>query len=116
MEDNRREFFRVSFVRTIDGKLVVPEGGEVLIDISNLSAGGVVFDGYFDIALREKVLCRFELLDEPFELEGHIIRKLAKDYSFEYAVEFLAGQRAVPKLFQQLNTYQIRKRRSLLND
>ncbi|MBU9672580.1 PilZ domain-containing protein [Planococcus sp. CP5-4] len=116
MGDNRREFFRVSFIRAIDGKVVVPEREEVLVDISSLSAGGLVFTAYLDFALHEQVICSFELLDEPFELEGKIIRKLAKEHNFEYAVQFNAGQRSVSKLFQQLNTYQIRKRKSVLND
>lgn len=116
MSDNRREFFRVSFVRAISGKVATPEKHEALVDISSLSAGGLVFTAYFEFVLHEKVICYFELLDEPFQLEGTIIRKIVKEYGFEYAVQFTAGQSISSKLFQQLNTYQIRKRRSLLND
>jgi len=116
VSDNRREFFRVSFVRAITGKVGLSEKEEVLVDISSLSAGGLVFEAYLDFALYEQVICSFELLGEPFQLEGKIIRKVAKEHNFEYAVQFNAGQRSVSKLFQQLNTYQIRKRKSVLND
>jgi c-di-GMP-binding flagellar brake protein YcgR len=116
VSDNRREFFRVSFVRAISGKIANPEKHEALVDISSLSAGGLVFTAYFEFALHEKVLCSFELLDEPFQLEGTVIRKRAKEYDWEYAVQFTAGQKTSSQLFKQLNTYQIRKRKSVLND
>ncbi|MFC4711643.1 PilZ domain-containing protein [Planococcus dechangensis] len=116
MDDNRREFFRVSFIRAISGKVVVPEQEEVLVDIGNMSAGGLVFTASLDFALYEQVLCNFELLDEEFQLEGRIVRKLVKEPYFEYGVEFKIGQHISSRLFQQLNTYQIRKRKSVLND
>ncbi|MGM0898402.1 MAG: PilZ domain-containing protein [Bacillota bacterium] len=116
MSDNRREFFRVSFVRAISGKVAIPEKEEVLVDIFNLSAGGLVFTASLDFALHEKVLCNFVLLDEEFLLQGRIVRKLEKDPYFEYGVQFAIDQPTSSKLFQQLNTYQIRKRRSVLSD
>lgn len=116
MSDNRREFFRVSFVRALSGKVAMPEQEDVLVDIFNLSAGGLVFTASLDFALYEQVLCEFDLLDEEFVLEGRIVRKLEKEPYFEYGVQFSIDQDTSSKLFKQLNTYQIRKRRSALND
>lgn len=116
MTENRREFFRVSFARSISGKVAVPEKEEVLVDIFNLSAGGLVFTASLDFALHENVLCHFELLDEEFTLEGKIVRKLEKEPYFEYGVQFAINQQTSSKLFQQLNAYQIRKRKSVLSE
>lgn len=116
MSENRREFFRVSFVRSIIGKVEVPEQGEAFVDISNLSAGGLVFKAGIDFALHEKLLCNFELLEEEFSLEGRIVRKGYREPYFEYGVKFSIDQEQSSKLFQLLNTYQIRKRKGIPRD
>ncbi|MGI2328544.1 PilZ domain-containing protein [Planococcus sp. YIM B11945] len=111
MNENRREFFRVGFNRSIDGTVVIAGREALPVDIYDVSVNGLRFFTSIDIPLLEKVECRFEILDSGFQLEGSIIRKSKTSDDMEYGVEFTVDQGTSSHLFKQLNYYQIRQRK-----
>lgn len=116
MSENRREFFRVSFNQALSGKVSVYGGSFLPIQIYDVSAGGLVFSSPLNLPIGESVCCSFELLEKDFLLEGAIVRKATGVDVVECGVEFSVSQGASSELFKQLNYYQIRQRKSLLED
>lgn len=110
MSENRREFFRVIFDRTINGEISVNR--EILpIKIDNVSVGGLEFNLPLDIAMNQKVKCGFNILEVSFSIDASIVRKTAKVNYFSYGVVFDINQETSSLLFKQLNFYQIRQRK-----
>lgn len=106
---NRREFFRVYFNEPMDGEIVVDEE-TIPINIVNMSAGGVGFVTPRDLSEEANVNVSFSILEKPFQIAGHIKRKLNKS-TFEYGVEFEMDLKTSSELFQHLNFYVIRNRK-----
>lgn len=111
MSENRREYFRVNFERTIAGQIIMQGGDSMYISIDNLSVKGLGFSSSIEIPLHAKVECRFEILDSPFELIGSIIRKSRNTDDITYGIDFVVDKEKSSHLFKQLNTYQIRQRK-----
>jgi len=112
MSENRREFFRVTFDQTIEGKLTMLPGREdMYINIENASVTGLKFFSSVDIPLLQKVECSFEVMDCAFLLNGSIIRKMVNDIVYEYGVGFDIDQDTSSLLFKQLNFHMIRQRK-----
>ncbi len=111
MSENRREYFRVNFDRTIAGEIIMPGGDSMYISIDNLSVKGLGFSSSIEIPLHAKVECRFEILDSPFQLVGSIIRKSRNTDDITYGIDFVVNKEKSSQLFKQLNTYQIRQRK-----
>lgn len=111
MNENRREFFRVSFGRSIEGKILTESGEVWPIEIDDISVKGLRFGSYMDISLGKKMEYDFEILGYSFLLEGLIIRKEKKNERFEYGSTFSLDQNMASELFKQLNYYQIRQRK-----
>ncbi len=116
MSENRREFFRVNFERSLSGQLLVHGGESMFLSIDNLSVKGLGFSSSIEIPLLAKVECRFEILDIPFTMDGSIIRKSRKTDEIEYGIDFVVDKEKSSQLFKQLNAYQIRQRRGMLID
>ena len=112
MSENRREFFRVNFQRSLSGQLLVHGGESMFLSIDNLSVKGLGFSSSIEIPLHARVECRFEILDTPFQIVGSIIRKSRKTDEIEYGIDFEVDKEKSSLLFKQLNTYQIRQRRA----
>ena len=111
MSENRREYFRVNFERTIAGQIIMQGGDSMYISIDNLSVKGLGFSSSIEIPLHAKVECGFEILDSPFELIGSIIRKSRNTDDITYGIDFVVDKEKSSHLFKQLNTYQIRQRK-----
>jgi len=111
MTENRREFFRVSFDKTVNGEIILSDGDSMFIYLDNLSVKGLGFKSSVELPLLTKVECRFEIVDIPFIIEGSIIRKSRKSYEIEYGVGFKTDKDTSSKLFKELNNYQIRQRK-----
>lgn len=111
MSENRREYFRVNFERSLNGELLINGGDSMHINIDNLSVKGLGFISSIEIPLHVKVECRFEILDSPFQLEGSIIRKVRNTDEITYGIDFVVDKETSSQLFKQLNTYQIRQRK-----
>ena len=111
MSENRREYFRVNFERSLSGEISIHGGDSMYINIDNLSVKGLGFISSVDIPLHVKVECRFEVLDSPFQLEGQIIRKSRNTNEITYGIDFEVDKEISSQLFKQLNTYQIRQRK-----
>lgn len=111
MSENRREYFRVNFDRTIAGQIIMQGGDSMYISIDNLSVKGLGFSSSIEIPLQAKVDCRFEILDSPFQLVGSIIRKSRNTDDITYGIDFVEDKEKSSDLFKQLNTYQIRQRK-----
>lgn len=111
MSENRREYFRVNFERTIAGQIIMQGGDSMYISIDNLSVKGLGFSSSVEIPLHAKVECRFEILDSPFQLVGSIIRKSRNTDDITYGIDFVEDKEKSSDLFKQLNTYQIRQRK-----
>ncbi|MGB6409090.1 MAG: PilZ domain-containing protein [Planococcus donghaensis] len=116
MSENRREFFRVTFNQALSGKVSVYGGNFLPVEIYDVSAGGLVFSSMLNLPLGESVRCSFEILDSPFILEGSIVRKATGVDVVECGVEFAVNQGVSSELFKQLNYYQIRQRKSFVDD
>lgn len=117
MNENRREFFRVGFEGLIDGEIRRAGWEEAMpIEIENVSAGGLAFYSPEEIPLDEKVECLFNIMGQPFLLEGWIVRKSRKMVMNEHGVEFKVDQGTSSELFKQLNYYQIRQRKGDLTE
>jgi len=116
MSENRREFFRVTFNQALNGKVSVYGDKFLPVEIYDVSAGGLVFSSTLNIPLGESVRCSFEILDSPFMLEGSVVRKATGVDVVECGVEFAVNQGASSELFKQLNYYQIRQRKSFIDD
>jgi hypothetical protein len=116
MNENRREFFRVFFGCSIEGKVLTETGETWPIEIEDISVKGLRFVSSTDIQPDRKLDYQFDILDSSFLLEGSIIRKAIKNDQFEYGVTFSLDQNMASRLFQQLNYYQIRQRRGYLVD
>lgn len=117
MSENRREFFRVTFNKTIDGKLtMLPERDVMHVNIENISVTGLKFLSSVDIPLLQKVECSFEVMDCAFLLDGSIIRKTGNHVEYEYGVGFDIDQDTSSLLFKQLNFHMIRQRRGREED
>jgi hypothetical protein len=114
MNENRREFFRVFFNQSIEGQLAINGGEPFPIEIDDISVKGLKFLSDIDIPMQEKVICSFEIMDDPFVLEGAIVRKRDEEKGFEYGVGFSLDQSMSSHLFKQLNFYQIRQRKGIL--
>jgi hypothetical protein len=114
MSENRREFFRVNFERSLSGQLLVHGGESMFLSIDNLSVKGLGFSSSIEIPLLAKVECRFEILDVPFQMDGSIIRKSRKVDEIEYGIDFVVDKEKSSQLFKQLNAFQIRQRRGSL--
>lgn len=110
MSENRREFFRVIFDRTINGDITI-NGENLPIKIDNVSVGGLEFNSPIDISMDQKLECSFNILESFFKIDGSIVRKAAKSNYFGYGVVFDIDQETSSLLFKQLNFYQIRQRK-----
>ena len=110
MSENRREFFRVIFDRTINGEISVNREN-LPIKIDNISVGGLEFNSPTDIAMNQRVECRFNILEVSFSIDASIVRKATKNNYFAYGAVFETDQETSSLLFKQLNFYQIRQRK-----
>ncbi|WP_075619412.1 PilZ domain-containing protein [Paenisporosarcina indica] len=110
MSENRREFFRVIFDRTISGEVSI-YGKNLPIKIDNVSVGGLEFNSPIDIPMHQKVECSFNILEVSFSIDASIVRKATKNTYFAYGVVFDIDQETSSLLFKQLNFYQIRQRK-----
>lgn len=116
MNENRREFFRVFLHGAVGGKIAIAGGEFQPIDIEDISVNGLRFLYEENIPMDEKVAFSFEILDKPFFLEGTIVRKQAVEDKTEYGAGFDIDQPTASHLFKQLNYYQIRQRKGVLED
>jgi hypothetical protein len=111
MSENRREYFRVNFNQSISGQMLIRGEDSMYINIDNVSVKGLGFISSVEIPLLEKVECRFEILDNPFQMEGSIIRKSRNLNDIAYGIDFVDDKAKSSQLFKQLNAYQIRQRK-----
>ncbi len=111
MIENRREFFRVVFRKSISGKLSYNGEAPMHIYIDDISVSGLRFTTSIEIPLHQKVECTFDIIEETFALKGLIIRKSRFGDDIEYGINFEIDQDVASHLFKQLNHYQIRQRR-----
>ncbi|MFD1862089.1 PilZ domain-containing protein [Planococcus chinensis] len=116
MNENRREFFRVFLQGAVGGKIAIGGGELQPIDIEDISVKGLRFLYEENIPMDEKVAFSFEILDKPFFLEGTIVRKQQVGDKTEYGAGFEIDQPTASHLFKQLNYYQIRQRKGVLED
>lgn len=116
MSENRREFFRVVFNQALSGKVSVYGGNFLPVEIFDVSAGGLVFSSPLNLPIGESVSCSFELLEKDFLIEGSIVRKATGSDVVKCGVEFSVNQGTSSELFKQLNYYQIRQRKSFVDD
>lgn len=116
MSENRREFFRVIFHESVNGKIIRLGIAPMAVDVDNISVMGMRFTSPVDIPLKEKVECSFEILENPFLVEGTIVRKASRRDTIEYGIGFNIDQETSSLLFKQLNYYQIRQRKGNSRD
>lgn len=114
MSENRREYFRVNFIESLNGELVLPEGDTMFVSIDNLSVKGMGFNSSVEIPLYARVGCRFEILDSPFLMEGSIVRKSREATEIQYGIDFEDDREKSTQLFKLLNTYQIRQKKGIV--
>lgn len=116
MSNNRREFFRVIFHESVNGKITRLGEAAMPVVVDNISVMGMRFTSPVNIPIDEKVKCSFDILDSSFLLEGKIVRKSTKPDRIEYGIGFNIDQETSSHLFKQLNYYQIRQRKGHLMD
>lgn len=116
MKENRREFFRVFLHGAVGGKMAIAGGEFQPIDIEDISVKGLRFFYEENIPLDEKIAFSFEILEIPFYLEGTIVRRQQVEGKTEYGAGFDIDQPTSSHLFKQLNYYQIRQRKGILED
>ena len=114
MSENRREYFRVNFNKSLNGELVFSEGDTMFVSIDNLSVKGMGFNSSVEIPLYERVECRFEILDIPFLMDGSIVRKSREATEIQYGIDFEEDREKSSQLFKLLNTYQIRQKKGIV--
>jgi c-di-GMP-binding flagellar brake protein YcgR len=110
---NKRNFFRVGIKGTLTGTMVDENKNINIIQILNVSAGGLSFINKLNFHLsKEKIYTfNFELLDEKFEMEGIIMRKSLREHDdfIEYGIKFISLNREEEsRLIRTINKYQIK--------
>ncbi|TWT27845.1 PilZ domain-containing protein [Planomicrobium sp. CPCC 101110] len=115
MSQNRREFFRVNFNNALEGEILIPEHEFLIVKIHDLSAKGLKFLSSFSMPLKTNLECRFKFLNSSFLVDGIIVRKGENNGENEYGVEFDIDQDTYTELFQELNHYLIRQRKSYVD-
>lgn len=116
MSENRREFFRVIFHESVNGRITRLGEAPMYIVVDNISVNGMRFTSPVNIPMGEKVECSFEILDQAFQLEGTIVRKSTRNERVEYGIGFTIDQETASLLFKMLNYYQIRQRKGTYTD
>ena len=116
MSENRREFFRVIFHESVNGKVTRLGEAPMSIVVDNISVNGMRFTSPVNIPMGERLECSFEILEQAFLLEGTIVRKSTRNDRVEYGVGFTIDQETSSKLFKHLNNYQIRQRKGSYAD
>lgn len=116
MSDNRREFFRVIFHESVNGKITRLGEAPMSIHIENISVNGMRFTSPVNISMNERLECSFEILDNAFLIEGTVVRKATRNDRVEYGVGFKIDQETASELFKLLNYYQIRQRKGSYAD
>lgn len=111
MNENRREFFRVIFHESINGKITRLGEAPMSVVVDNISVNGMRFTSPVNIPMGEKLECGFEIMEQAFLLEGSIVRKSTRNDRVEYGVGFTIDQETSSELFKHLNYYQIRQRK-----
>jgi diguanylate cyclase (GGDEF)-like protein/PAS domain S-box-containing protein len=124
MENDRRGYFRVNFpsrkkgwltVKAVRGKSV--NAGKAPIDIKNIGGGGLCFLSDLDLPAGNQMLLAFgfELKDDPFVLNGHIIWKKKLRKGFEYGAEFIIDENERARLIKDLNQVLVSQRHLLFD-
>ncbi len=116
MSENRREFFRVIFHESVNGKITRLGELPMSIVVDNISVNGMRFTSPVNIPMGERVECSFEILEQAFLLEGTIVRKSTRNDRIEYGIGFKIDQETASALFKHLNYYQIRQRKGTYAD
>lgn len=116
MSENRREFFRVIFHESVNGKITRLGEAPMSIVVDNISVNGMRFTTAVNIPMGEKLECSFEILEQAFLIEGTIVRKSTRNDRVEYGVGFTIDQETSSDLFKHLNYYQIRQRKGAVTD
>ncbi|RLQ90981.1 PilZ domain-containing protein [Planomicrobium sp. Y74] len=116
MSENRREFFRVIFHESVNGKITRLGEAPMSIVVDNISVNGMRFTSPVNIPMGERLECSFEILEQAFLLEGTIVRKSTRNDRVEYGVGFTIDQETSSQLFKHLNYYQIRQRKGSYAD
>lgn len=111
MNENRREFFRVIFHESVNGKITRLGEAPMSVVVDNISVNGMRFTSPVNIPMGEKLECGFEIMEQAFLLEGSIVRKSTRNDRVEYGVGFTIDQETSSELFKHLNYYQIRQRK-----
>lgn len=116
MSENRREFFRVIFHKSVYGKIARLGEAQLSIEIDNISVNGMRFTSSVNIPMGERLVCSFDILEQSFLIEGTIVRKSTRNDRVEYGVGFKIDQETSSLLFKHLNYYQIRQRKGTYAD
>ena len=116
MSENRREFFRVIFHESVNGKITRLGEAPMSIHIENISVNGMRFTSPVNIQMGERLECSFEILDNAFLIEGNVVRKSTRNNRVEYLLGFNIDQETSSQLFKLLNYYQIRQRKGSYAD
>lgn len=116
MSENRREFFRVIFHESANGQITRLGEAPMSIMIDNISVNGMRFTSPVNIPMGERLECSFDILEQPFLVEGKIVRKSTRNDRVEYGVGFQIDQEMSSELFKHLNYYQIRQRKGSYAD
>lgn len=116
MSENRREFFRVIFHESVNGKITRLGQAPMSVNIENISVNGMRFTSPVNIPMGERLECSFDIMENSFLIEGTIARKMTKNDRTEYGIGFNIDQEMSSELFKQLNYYQIRQRKGTYTD
>ncbi|WP_033543172.1 PilZ domain-containing protein [Planococcus sp. CAU13] len=116
MSENRREFFRVIFHESVNGKIARLGEAQLSVEVDNISVNGMRFTSPVNIPMGERVVCSFDILEKSFLIEGTIVRKSTRNDRVEYGIGFQIDQETSSELFKHLNYYQIRQRKGTYAD